>query len=902
MITKFLGIRPFEGASCSRLLLGSGLFVLASSLATNATAQASGQDVGQPSSDEEVRLEEIVITGTRVRGMSGPVGSSVLGISREDVEASSQVSVTDMLREVPQVANLGITDVTRDTPGGNNNINYGNAINLRGLGPFSTLSLVNGRRVPINFRNFEPSAIPMLALDRVEVVPDGASAVYGSDAVAGVVNMVMRRDVDGGQVMARYGSADGYSEHRFGASWGTTWDSGQFFIAGELSEQSNLNGDDRDYYGQGQTTTQCDPGTIVIDDTSYAIPEGGVTAADANTLTPGTENTCRSLAGQDIRPESERDKLAFTFNQEITDRIEFALEGFYSERNTTRLTGWSNQSLQVPSSNAFFVDPTGSATTSTVHYELRDYPNSGKDTPLGSRYWQLTPSLTFELGNDWQAEAMVGYGEAPFWSRETNNIDSGALSAALASSDPDTAFDPYGLHRTNQDVLDNIRSAVFDVDSKSEFTSASLSADGPLFDLPGGTVQFAGGYERQEYDNTPWSRRGPASATFGCRPCQVAGEEPPLERDVNSVFGELIVPLVGSDNASDMIQRLDVRAALRYDDYSDVGNTTNPQVGITWEPNDTMTVRGSWGTSFRAPILPSIYGNSSAFFIENFPDASQPGDPDIVGAFRSGGNPNLEPEEATTWTLGVDWQPIEGAEISLTYFDVEYENQIQSYLGDNNILFREDIFAGTGIIMRGQDAEDFVNQDQAQNNTPIFGSDPDPFELVVDGRPQNLGVTLMSGVDLTFSYSWDNDSGAYRLNVNGTYVRNYEEAQTPQAPLVDETNTIYNPKTLRGRGSLSWSRGAYSARLGLNFVNGYDNTLTTPEEDVDAHVTADLSGSIRLGDEGGASLMDGWLVSLDIRNLFDSEPPEVNVDPYGFDPTAHDPMGRLISMSVRKNF
>src|SRR5690606_34276936 len=147
---------------------------------------------------------------------------------------------------------------------------------------------------------------------------------------------------------------------------------------------SNLIGDDRDYFGAGTPRAQCNPGNIVIDGASYAIPEGGVVQADAGSLAPGTQNTCNGNAGVDIRPEQEQNNVLFTFNRNLTDRIELHAEGFYSQRDTIRREGWIGSSLNVPSSNAFFVDPTGSATTSLVQYEMRDWPVTGLDVPLGA--------------------------------------------------------------------------------------------------------------------------------------------------------------------------------------------------------------------------------------------------------------------------------------------------------------------------------------------------------------------------------------------------------------------------------------------------------------------------------------------------------------------------------------
>lgn len=882
--------------------IGRGLYacrfltVLPASLFLMSNA-AVAQQSSSAAADETI--EEIQVTGTRMRGTQGPVGAEIITLGREDIDLTNKVTVTDMLREVPQILNLGVTESTRDTPGGNGNITYGNGINIRGLGPFSTLVLINGHRVVTNSRNVEPTALPLIAIDRIEVVPDGASAVYGSDAVAGVVNMVMRRNLDGAAVEARYGTADGYDEYRIGAYWGTTWDSGQFFVAGELNDRTALSGDDRDFYGLGQQSNQCDPGTIIIGGESYAIPAGGITQADAGTLVPGTENLCNPNAGNDLLPDQQHTNVVMTFNQDIGENLEFFADGFYSLREFERYTGWTNALLTVPSTNAFFVDPTGAATTSQVGYEFRDYPND--NTPGEAGYSQLTGGLRWDLAGSWQLEGLVSYGEATEVSNATDGTDNGDLSAALASSDPATAFDPYGLGRTSQAVLDGIRDFQFVVDHTMKFTLAQLSADGELFELPGGAVKLAVGYEYQDYDYGPTLVRGPPGTPPGCRPCQVAGTDT-LLRDVNSVYAEFLFPIIGDGNARSGFQRLDVRAAVRYDDYSDIGDTTNPQFGVTWGITDGFDLRASYGTSFRAPLIPDLYGNSSAFFPEPFPDPLL-GGADRPGLFQSGGNLNLSPEEATTWTIGMDWTPesLPGLLVKLTWFDVDYEGQIQQYLGDNNILFREDQFDGTGIIVRDQAAADLVADLMAQG-IPVFGVLPDPVTLYVDGRPQNLGVTQMSGLDFQVGYDWENDYGSWNATVGGMYVADYKEAITPSADLVDLKNQIFKPLTLRGTGRFSWMNGPYSANLRMYYTGSYDNVFVDPVDGVDSNLTFDLGASMRIGDADGGSFSDGWMLGLDIRNLFDEEPPYVNVFPFGYDPTAADPMGRLWSVSLRKTF
>ena len=271
---------------------------------------------------DDTELAEVVVTGTRVRG-AAPVGSTVLTLDRDALEGAGQPTVDRIIKDLPLNFDLGVSENSRAQSGGAGNIVYGNTVNLRGIGPYATLVLVDGHRVTNNTRSTDPSIIPTLGLERVEVVADGASAIYGSDAVAGVVNLIPRRTLDGTEVFGRFGAATqgGFSEWVTGAAWGKVWDRGQFMLAYEHVDRQNLSGDDRDFFVADQTpfggrdyrTTRCNPGTIVIGATTYAIPASGVTQATAAALTPGTANRCNELVGQDLFPRQKYDSVSTTF-------------------------------------------------------------------------------------------------------------------------------------------------------------------------------------------------------------------------------------------------------------------------------------------------------------------------------------------------------------------------------------------------------------------------------------------------------------------------------------------------------------------------------------------------------------------------------------------------------------
>ena len=181
---------------------------------------AAGPAYAADPADEE--LAEVVVTGSRVRGAVAPVGSSIIQVDRAEIEASSAMTTDRLLQELPQVLDLGVSENSRAQAGGAGNIVYANSINLRGIGPNATLTLLDGHRMTSNTRSVNPSVIPTLGLERIEVVADGSSAIYGSDAIAGVVNLIPRRNLDGVEAIARYGkSEDGaFDEFQVGIAGG----------------------------------------------------------------------------------------------------------------------------------------------------------------------------------------------------------------------------------------------------------------------------------------------------------------------------------------------------------------------------------------------------------------------------------------------------------------------------------------------------------------------------------------------------------------------------------------------------------------------------------------------------------------------------------------------------------
>ncbi|WP_188054155.1 TonB-dependent receptor plug domain-containing protein [Sphingosinithalassobacter sp. CS137] len=852
---------------------------------------------------------EIVVTGSRVRGVA-PVGSTVIALGREELEQSSGVTVDRIIKEIPQNFDLGVSENSRGQAGGSGNIVFGNSVNLRGIGPYATLVLIDGHRVVNNGRATDPSVLPTLGVERVEVVADGASAIYGSDAVAGVVNLIPRRTLNGVEAFARAGIADegDFTEYALGVAAGKTFSRGQVMVAYEHVDRSALSGDGRDFFtsdqrpfgGNDYRVTRCAPGTLRAGGVSYAMP-AVLTPANAASLVPGTVNLCDDAAGQDLFPHQSYDSVNATASFEVTDWLELFADGFYSRREFSRNPSYTSTTLTVPQTNAFFVRPPGFTGTSyTIDYNFMN--DLSQNTSSGyAQSWQVTPGLRIRLPYNWEFEGLVGTGETRDNAESRNGLNNAALAAALASSNPATAFDPYGLGRTSDAVLAAISDQVYLTPTNGDLTLYEARLNGPLFALPGGTVKLAAGYERQEFDIALGLGRGNPDTTVTFRE---------FDRSIDSVYAELFVPLFGPANATGGFERLELNAAVRYDSYSDVGGTTNPKFGVSWSPVRGVTVRGSYGTSFRAPTLPEIYGNSNALFGQSYQNPS--GGAPLLGFALSGPNLDLNPETAETWSVGADIEPIDRLRLSVTFFNVEYENQVSAYLSNLAILTQESLFAGTGVILRGQDARDAVAAALAEGlpvvARPIPGGDIANVDLFIDGRSKNLGRSITQGIDFSALYSFDlGIDDRLTLNASGTYLTNYEEAITATAPLNDVRNLLFRPLTFKARASATWDSGPFSLRVLATHVGGYENDAVTPSEDVSSFTPVDLSLTWRLGEDGSGWIGRDLTFTLEARNVLDEDPPYVNLAPGGngsggYDATASSPVGRLFAASVRTSF
>ena len=873
--------------------------------------------------DQSESLQEVVVTGTQLRN-AAPVGSTVITLDQAALNATGGNTVIDQLQTLPQVDNLGVSEASRTGTGGAININYGSSINIRGLSPYATLTLLDGHRVTpsgTSGSTVDPNSFPSIMLQRVDVVADGASATYGSDAIAGVANIILRRNVEGVEVRARSGWADAYHDRSLGLVAGHNWGSGQLTVGFENAFHSALNGQSRNFFrsdqrafgGPNYDVTQCDPGNIVAGGTTYAIPAGGVTPATAGQLAAGTLNQCDVAKYQDILPRVEHNDVALTFDQRVNDAISIYADASYSRRTITVDGAQTTAQMAVPTTNAFFVAPPGavlrpcSPAPGAANCEQVDYwfgPDAGfHNVATGfSVNYQGTLGFNFELPHDWSL-TVDGTAGRDHDQDENYNLDNGALGNALASSSAATALNPFGGPNSRA-LMSGLFDSLFFAPGFSGEQSAEAKVSGPALRMPGGDIRAALGAQWQHDDLTYGINSGPPGRQLVLRQ--------KLSRHSKSGFAEILFPFFGAQNAITGIRRLDVDLAVRYSDYSDFGGTTNPKIGVNWSPVNSVTVSGTFGTSFRAPLLSELVGPLKGVFVQTYSDPLSPTRTSL-GYTLGGGNLKLSPEKADTFTFGVKYLPSPGTEVSVDFFDIDYKNQISSYLSDLTILQQPAQLGSLVTRCPSAACTALVNQyvlgaGPNASPEPVFGPIlPDP-SVFVNGVELNLGRTRAAGFDLQGQYVLPvTRIGTWSVGMSGSWFTHYQVRFTPTGPTFDERNVIGFPPALRLRGNLGLAAGPWDAQLFLNFANSYTNTEATPTQNVGAYTTLDLNVVYDFGLAFQNRWLQGLQADLNVLNVANTDPPYVDIpiSPNGgggFDPNVASPIGRLISLQVQKKF
>ncbi|MGY1411010.1 MULTISPECIES: TonB-dependent receptor domain-containing protein [unclassified Luteimonas] len=879
-----------------------GRCLLLGVIAAAASSAAYAQEQG--AGDDPVSLDTVSVTGSRIRGAE-TVGSHVIGFDREQIEMSSSVTTTDILREIPQVINLGTDESHKGSQNAQLNSTNASGINLRGIGGSTTLPLINGRRVvPSGTQGqyMDPSIIPTLALERIEVLADGASALYGSDAIAGVVNLITREQFEGHETRIRYGAGDGLDRFQFGHVSGFSWDSGNVMVAFEHTERSELEASDRSFYRQDLTpfggmdyrANQCNPGTLVVGGQTYALPPGNGVGIDPASLVAGTGtgtgNLCDSLESAWLLPRQERHSIYIKASQDLGERLRLRVENLYSKREFKQVSGGRTASIALRNTNPYFISPVPGASSVSVNYMMPAEEFGLAQSQGQARVRQWTVGLDAQLWGDWNGAFNYVYGNSLDVNDARNIVNAANLAVATSTTDPSLALNPFGSGANSpQSVYDFLRGSTYQPPS-STMRMFEAQADGSLFEMWGGNARIAVGVEHREDELY--------TATLTFRPGSPEElREATVGRDVSSAYAEAYLPFVGAQNERAGIHRLDLSLAMRYDRYSDFGSTTNPKVGITYAPTRAVALRATYGESFRAPSLSELDASNNVLYQRTRIDPTAPSGQSL-GVILAGGNPGLGPEMAKTWTAGIDWKPesIPGLFLNATYWSVDYSGQVVDLFTVNDVLIREPVYADH--IIRNPTL-DQVNSLMAAYR--LSGAiNPATTEFILDARRQNLAITRASGIDLSAGHVFELGRGNLRLNANATYYNEYETLVAAGADATDVLNTINYPVDLSFRGNIGWFDQNWNTRLSFTHIGGYRNTTSSRQDKVGSWSTADFYLGYQF-DYGKGWVTDGLTLSLDVQNLLDRSPNFVDT-PGGYDGEKASALGRIFTIGVAKNW
>ena len=901
----------------TRLLASSGLVASESRPGVFVLRAATDQRADL----DPVQVGDVVVTGSLIRG-PGQTPSPVTVITRADLDAQGAATVADALTTLPQSyagsATPGATLAFNDTSGSNTSLSTG--VNLRGLGEDSTLVLVNGRRIAGTGARGEfadLSAIPGAALERVDVLLDGASALYGSDAVGGVVNVILKRSFDGQESRLRVAAAQGGAEDILVSHLiGRTWSSGSALLSYEYQDSRSLNSSDRAYtatgdlrpwggsdyrniYGAPANIARFDA-ALGVYVSAFAIRPG----ADGIARTPAdfaanTTNFYNRRSGVDLLPSQQRQTAYASFRQAITSRIEASGDLRYSQRSYDYASLSAGGLYTVTRANPWFVSPNGS-TSHIIAYdfgsELGPTERSGDSRSLG-----MTLGVDVALARDWTLDLYGSWAEEANHGAQENQINSTFMSEALGSvvDNPATPFSAardgylnlFGSGSANTPAVLEFISQGYDRDwTRSRVETANAMVSGTAWSLPGGDLKIAAGvnYRSETLQNR--------SATFrsGITPTESFG--PLRSREIYAGFVEVRAPIFGEANARPGLRGLELSLAARTESYSDFGSTTNPKVGLIWEPLEGVKARASWGTSFRAPALTELYERVQIGAANlASPTGSQ------LTLINLGGNPDLSPEKAESLTVGFDITRRNGLRLGASYFDILFDDRIGRPASTNltTVLSNPSLTPFLTYVNPSNPAD--LALIEGYLASPFYiqpGQFPaSSFRVILDGRWANTGELRTRGVDATAAYGFALGRHRFDFDASATYVLEYSRLLTPVAPREQLADLVGFPADLRIKAAGRWSVSDWSARVGVNYVDNYRSLKGT---DIAPWITLDAQMRWSPARIAGVEGLD---VAMNVQNLFDEDPPFYdNPQGFGFDPANATILGRVVSLQLTKRW
>lgn len=873
------------------------------------------------------KIEKIEVTGSNIKRIEGESALPVTVIKREDIEKTGVTTTADLLEKL-QVNSGGTYNLSQGV-GDSGQPGFSGA-SLRGLGPNNTLILLNGRRIAnyaFNGAAVDVNSIPLSAVERVEILRDGASAIYGTDAIGGVINFILRSDYQGieGSYYKTNVDRGGGETEKYGATVGY----------GNLSQQrfNVLLTVDHEENDPIRAKQRAFAATAIRPDLGIQQTSGNIIPAAIRFDANGGLGNANILAASGCKPEIGSYYLPAVSTRQCRYDFTSRLNIFPPVDRDTAVARAAFQLTDSAQLFAEYMQVKNKAKFQSSETPVNDFVGNGPFIyPAGGRYYPapfrlpngtlITP--TGDLGIAWRAQdggqrtnvanskaertIFGGKGSAWNWdyeaafnqstSKVTDTYVDGwfresLLNAAIRTGDINI-FSTTGQDARGQALLQSAKILEDVRRSKGKVTAFDVKGSTELGQFMAGPLGLAIGFEsrKEEFDDNPLPVLSSGDVLGG------GGNQPPTKGDrrVNAVFAEL---------NSQIAKNLEAQLAIRSDRYSDFGSSTNPKISVRWTPVKELLVRSSYNTGFRAPSLPDLY--QPRFFSNTADTHSDPircpgGNP--IGAFvddglecdaqfqnQLGGVRTLQPEKSKQATLGVLLEPQRGMSLGLDYFWIQRRNSLQA-LSDVTVYDYYgvlDPLTAQGRFVRGvRGADGLCPTDSPATPTPANIPCAINYNIQVQ---ENVGTYTVAGVDLTASLETPAQAwGRLRVVLAGTYISKYDYQFAKGGPIANNVGnfTADNGAIARWRHTLTfnWNKGPWAATVSQNFVAGYRDD--GGERNVGNVETFDLQGSW--------SGIKGLMVTLGIRNVLDRDPPasaQGQTFQVGYDPRYGDPFGRV---------
>jgi iron complex outermembrane recepter protein len=845
------------------------------------------------------KVEKIEVTGSNIKRVDAETVAPVQVITREDIERSGKLTIAEVIRELPTNNNsFNETFTNSFSPGSS-------GVSMRGLGMKATLVLINGRRMA-NYgfaQNLQDTfvdlnSIPTSAIERVEILMDGASAIYGADAIGGVVNIILRKDYKGVQLSASggTGSEKGMNEYRASITAGFG-DLGRdrFNVLGVLDFYSRdlllrserkwtASGDTSEFPGgslQGWTAGAATLVTGTINGTTGRMaiapncPPGTVrrAATDFDRRRVGQFVCARNTADlQTLFPESDRVGFLGRGTFDISERLTAFAEVMYSK----------NKSFQtftptfVPSTQVNQVN--GQSLTTSVVLPVGHINNSdsvarqlqytffelgGRNSDIETDAHRALAGIKGSAGT-WDWEASVGTAES-----ETKNINYNRINRFLVT--------PAFVASYNFASPDLAQAAALRITpvrvAKSKLKAVDFKTSSELMQLPAGPLGFATGFE---YRRESLQDRPDAFIASGSVMGQ-GGTETDGSRNNKAWFGELSVPL---------LKNVEAQLALRRDDYSDFGSKTSPKVGVKWTVTPQFLLRATSSRGFRAPTLPEVAPSRATAFTGVFDPVLGVPIPSVAATIES--NPTLKAETSQSHNFGIVFEPSKNFNVGLDYYNIRINDTIQ--------------IPGQFIVNRA------AAGDPRYVNRVIRDAGGNIVAIIVEYV--NLDFIETSGIELDTNYSFSALGGKFTLGARYAYIIKFNQVDGPGGPVANAVDTnadlIIGSSYPRYKGSVSatFRKGAWLTSATYRYVHSTDQVVlfspplreggTAPQARVGAHFDVDLF----LSYEGIKNLK----LTGSVRNALNKRPPYDPSFSSGIDFTQFDARGRFFTVGATYTF